>query len=244
MKYTNYFSMPKSFVDVVKRLTRDITEDDPKKISVTTLINPPRMRMLALRHWSSLEEDVSNHLWRILGSSIHYVMSKVEDTDRFIEERLEEKIDDFIVVGRPDLYEIKDKSVSDYKVTSVFAINSEKEEWIQQLNLYAFLYRKLGFQVNKAYIHAILRDWRRRETFKNKDYPKIPFKTIKIKLWSFKEQEDYIKERIKLHKEALDKKDEELVLCSEKERWKNDIRCLNYCLVAKKCSYWSEHYGK
>lgn len=224
MKYTNKYALPQSLVDVINNKTYDLSESDPKRISITTLINPPIQRLLTVRHWNELEEDVSDHIWRITGNAYHYILATTNKEDRFVEEKLTEEVDGITIVGKLDLYEKKDKSIEDYKVTSVWNVQlGTKEEWEKQLNCYAWLLRKAKFEVNSAYINAILRDWRKKELMRYDDYPKIPFVRIQAKLWSFEEQQKFVEDRIKLYKEVMNLKDNELPVCSEEERWSKPI---------------------
>lgn len=52
MLYKNQYGMPDAFVRVIDSLTHDLSESDPMRIGVTTLINPPRIRVLTVRHWN------------------------------------------------------------------------------------------------------------------------------------------------------------------------------------------------
>jgi len=221
MKYTNLYNMPEAFVRVIDSLTRDLSESDPKRVGVTTLINPPRIRVLTTRHWKELEEDYSDHIWRVLGNAIHYVLLNAENHTNLVEQKIEEIIDDITVVAKPDLYE--DKSVQDWKVTSVWSVKfKDRQDWEEQLNPYAFFLTRAGFKVEKLFINAILKDWRRSESLKYDDYPKIPFVRIEIPLWTTEQQEKFIKEKIKEYKIALHLADDELPLCTDKERWKKE----------------------
>jgi len=245
MKLTNEFQLPQSFVDVIHNITYDKTTDDLNRIGITTLISPPRIRLLSTRHWKHLEEDVSDSLWRILGSAVHYVLAKTDSSNRLVEEKLIEVVNGITIVAKPDLYEAKEKSISDYKITSVWAVKGDaKKDWIEQLNCYAWILRKAGFPIETAYIHAILRDWRKSEMKRYKTYPPIPFFSIQIDLWSFEAQQQFIESRVALYKSVLELGDTELPLCSQEERWDNDKRCQEYCVCHEFCNYWQENYGK
>ena len=67
------------------------------------------------------------------------------------------------VNGKPDLFEINQGHLMDYKYTSVWSLiysgEEGKIEWERQLNCYAWLLRKSGYTVNKLDIVVILRDW-------------------------------------------------------------------------------------
>jgi hypothetical protein len=260
MKYTNNFNLPQSIVDAIIKNTYDLSQNNPNVTSITTLINPPRIRHLTIRHWANIEEDVSTNFWRLLGSAVHEVLSRIHDTNRLIEERLfvdmitkklltvapdkklEVEAGHFYIAGKPDLYEDATKSIEDYKVTSVWAVSHEKREWTEQVNCYAWLYHKLGFKIEKAFINAILRDWRKSEWYRNseKGYPPFPFKRIEIELWPTKVQEKFLDTKLKEHQATLLLSDEDLPICSEEDRWKGNIRCKDYCFVNKFCSFYKK----
>jgi hypothetical protein len=223
MLLTNQYLLPQSFYDVINSLVYDPTESDPKRIGVTTLINPPRQRLLTVRHWDELEEDISDSIWRILGEAAHYVMSKAENEHRLIEEKITHDIDGITIVAKPDSYDDKTKAIEDFKVTSIWSFKfGAKLEWEKQLNCYAWSLAKFGLEVKSIHINAILRDWSKGEMLRYRDYPKIPFQKIDINLWSFEEQEKFIKEKVKEYKIALNLDDDELPLCDEKARWKTE----------------------
>jgi hypothetical protein len=272
MIYTNKFGIPQAVVDAISKNTYDLTKVDQNIISVTTLNNPPRIRQLSIRYWDKITEDASDNIWRLLGSCVHEVLSRIEGSHRLIEERIyydikDDKIitihpnDEFrpeenhvYVSGKPDLYDEKTESVDDYKVTSAYSLKYDKQDWVNQLNLYAFLYIKLGFKVKNLNINAILRDWNRNALLKDKtkEYPEIPFKHIQIPLWSLSQQEKYLKDRVKLHRIVRKLDDDELPLCTEKERWQKkdkkgnitDIRCCFYCPANLFCDYYIKNYVK
>jgi len=244
MQYSNRHNLPESIVDAIKKNTYDVKTNDPKIISITTLINTPRIRQLTIRHWDDIEVDVSDSIWLLLGSSVHAVMERISEKDRFIEERITEPVNGIMVTGKADLYEGKTCGIEDYKVTSVYKIKYDSPEWENQLNCYAWFYRKLGFVVNTIHVNAILRDWRRYEAQRQKDYPEFAFKKIDITLWTLEKQQAFIEKRVKLHLEAQTMKSEDLPLCTEKERWcnekKKDMRCQEYCNVNRFCSYYNK----
>ncbi len=229
MRLTNLYGLPESLVSVITSKNYDLTQSDPLRIGVTTLNNPPRIRQLSVRHWGSLEEDVSEQLFRILGDSVHYILAKTDQDKRLIEEKITEVIDGITLVGKPDLYDDDLKTIEDYKVTVVWSVKTIKSDWITQLNCYGWMLRKAGFEVNKAFINAILKDWSKTELLRfGGDYPKIPFKRIEIPLWTFEEQEKYIKERIALYKSTLNLLDENLPICTPEERWTGEDKFAIY----------------
>lgn len=226
MLLTNKHGLPESFVDVVKSLVYDPSEKDPKRVSVTTLIQNPTIKLLTVRHWPELEEDVTDHIWRILGNAVHYILEKADSNTRLSEEKLELEVDGLTVVGKLDLYDGKTCEVIDWKVTSVFAVKDGcKPEWEKQLNIYAYLLRKCGIEVKKLTINAIPKDHSKMEYMRfGGNYPPVPFKSIAVNLWTVEEQERYLRHRVALYKSVMDLTDDKLPICNPEERWaKKDV---------------------
>jgi hypothetical protein len=189
-------------------------EVEPNRISVTSLIAPPLMRKLAIEHWDEIEEDVSERLWALLGSAIHSVLQRYGEGENFeVEKKFELSEDKWTLVGHTDLIDKTLKSIEDYKVTSVWSfLLGDKIEWERQLNCYAYLARKSGYEINHLFINAILRDWQVNKVGEE-GYPEIPFWRKEIPLWTLEEQELYIKERLSLFsREARE--------CTDEEKWK------------------------
>lgn len=219
MKFTNKYNVPQSVYDAITKDNYDLSKTDLNVISATTLIYPPKQRLLKFRHWQELEEDVIENTWRLLGQAVHYVLQQAENSERLTEERINVPVNGKIVSGQADIYE--SKIIQDYKITSVWSVvysPDGKPEWENQLNVYAWLYRRLGFEVNKLRIIAILRDWSKSKV-NDGDYPILPIVTIEIPLWSFEKQQQYIEERVKLHQSYESATDDEIPICSPEERW-------------------------
>ncbi len=242
MKITNNYNIPESIYQALK----DEIEPSIEKLHITTLINPPYMHYLKIRHWNEIEEDASERLWALLGTAVHYVLEKYSPENSVAENRIEIKRDGFILTGKSDLYH--NGVISDYKVTSVWSfLYGDKKDWEQQLNCYAWLYRETGLEVKDIEINAILRDWQKSRV--NYDYPPIPFLRKKIRLWSKQEQDEYISNRLNLYnhiKSSLQFNEPPILddcFCSEEERWarvdkkgiKTYIRCQDYCPVRSFC---------
>lgn len=248
MIWTNKFNLPDSVAEAIKKNTYDVSRTDQNIISVTSLIGSPRIRQLTIRNWANITEDVSSGIWRLLGSAVHEVMGRISEDNRLIEERLSETIDDITVTGKADIYDATVHAIQDYKITSVYKVKTDVKDWENQLNCYAWLCRKAGFLVTKLFVNAILRDWSKGQSKRQKNYPPFAYKKIDIPLWTLKKQEKYIKERVKIHKEAMSKADNDLPLCTPEERWSNekrkDIRCQEYCNLKIHCDFWKAHYEK
>lgn len=220
MKYLNSFNLPPSFVEAVKKETYDISNNVKNRISVTTLIDSPRVKLLRERYWDRLEEDVTDNVWRLLGSSVHFVMDGISAENRLKEERLFVDVNGINITGKPDLYDGTTKTIQDYKLTSVWSVLlGDKPEWEKQLNCYAWLLRTYGFEVERIQIIAILRDWSKARAKREETYPKSAVAVIDIPLWSFEKQGEFVQERVNIHRAAENLPDEKLPECSSAEKW-------------------------
>ena len=221
MKITNKFNVPETLVALAKRNYYSKGKSD---YSVTEIISPPQIQVLRRKHWSEMEQDVTDQIWSMLGSALHVVAERGQTAGHVTEERLSVTIDDVVLSGAIDLQHEEEGQVviTDYKFTSAWALRQDKPEWEAQQNIYAWLVSKVKERPVKAVrICALIRDWSRREAQNKADYPQAPVQVIELPLWPLEKTEAYIRERIELHREAKVKNDweEDLPPCSEEDRW-------------------------
>ena len=221
MKITNKFNLPQTFGNVLSRPTYT---KGKAHLSVTELINSPRIVQLKNTYYDQLEEDVADKVWAIFGTAIHAVLELGKDENHIIEQRLHAELDGWNISGAVDLQRIEPDGivVSDYKTTGAWGVMNEKIEWEQQLNIYAWLVERIKqTPVKKVEIIAIIRDWSRRDAQTKEGYPEAPIKVIDVPLWSFEERENFIKERIRLHSDALfaTETGEDLPVCTPEQMW-------------------------
>jgi len=216
MKQTNKYNLPYSFVRALEKKT--YTRKPEWDFSVTELLKPVQIRALEKRHGDKITEDISERIWALLGSCVHEVLDKATGQDSLNEERLVVDVGGYTIAGKPDLLE--DNTLTDYKVTSVWkVIFGYSPEWESQLNIYRYLYKKYGFDIDKLQIIAILRDWKASDAENKADYPNVQVHTFHIPVWDLLDTKKYIFERIKAHKEAENLPDSELPFCTPEERW-------------------------
>ena len=222
MKLTNKHNLPQTFVNVLKRPTYS---KGRANLSVTQLINSPKIVALSAKFQDELEEDVADMVWSIFGSAVHSVLEHGKDPHHVIEERIHAEVDGWRISGAVDLQIINEDgaiSIRDYKTTSAWAVMNEKIEWEQQLNIYAFLVEKVkGVPVKDLGIVAIIRDWSRRDAANREGYPGAPIKELPIKLWPMQEREQFVKSCIAKHS-ACDfamEAGETLPKCTPEEMW-------------------------
>jgi hypothetical protein len=192
----------------------------PFDISVTSLIGPPKIFQLRKRHSEEITEDASDRVWTLLGQSVHKVLELAGGEAELTERRLYMNVNGWTVSGQTDLYETENKTISDFKVTSVFSFMlGTKSEWEAQLNLNAQLWREYGYAPRKLQIVAILRDWQASKAEFENDYPKCAVHIVDIPLWSPEECIHYATKRVVLHQAAAKMLDDSIPECSPEERW-------------------------
>lgn len=203
MKLTNKHHLPQTFVNVI---TRPTYSRGSSEISVTEILSPPQLILLRRRHADEIEVDAADQVWSLFGSAVHNILEHGKDDHHIVEERLFTTFESWRISGAIDLQEIQaDGSIiiSDYKVTSAWAVQQEKTEWVDQLNLYAWLVERVkGLPVSGLQIIGIVRDWSRREAAIKDSYPQAPIVTIDIPLWDSETRERFVKDRLTLHNEA------------------------------------------
>ena len=219
----NKYNLPKC---IVRAVQNDSYIKGPSDISTTTLIKPPRITQLESRYALDIEEDVSDLVFSLLGQSVHHVIERAALKSDIVEERIfyeGPETNHWKLSGQIDLLQA-DGSLIDFKVTSAWtamdALQNNKIEWEQQLNVYDFIASNNDlYPVQSLSIMAILRDWSKLRVMQSDTYPKKQAIMIPIRRWSREEQSNYIKQRISLHQESLHKTTDKLPVCTPAERW-------------------------
>ena len=221
MKLTNVNNLPETIINVIRRPQYSKGKSN---MSVTELLNSPRIVQLKRKHWDELTEDASDMVWSIFGTAIHGVLEHGKGDNHIVEQRIHVELDGINISGAIDLQELTEDGIilSDYKTTSAWAVMNEKQDWHNQLNSYAYLVEKAKkIPVVKLQIVAIVRDWNRRDAATRDGYPKAPIVVIDIPVWPFEEREAYIRKRISLHGDAMFEMetDGEMPECTSEEMW-------------------------
>lgn len=221
MKLTNEFGMPETIMNVIRRPEYSKGKSN---MSVTELLNSPRIVQLKRKHWDDLTEDASSMVWSIFGTAIHKVLEHGKGDNHIVEERIHIELDGMHISGAIDLQEVEPDGiiVSDYKTVGAWSVLNEKQDWHNQLNSYAYLVEAAKkVPVKKLQIVAIVRDWSRRDAATREGYPKAPIVVIDIPLWPFADREAYVRSRISLHGDAFFEMetDGEMPECTPEECW-------------------------
>ena len=212
------FEMPEKFAKVLKN---DYYKKNTE-YSVTQLLKPLQSSILQIRYGDKKEYEIEDRLWSFFGTAFHDAMENAEDDDSIIEERLKY----FKVSGKFDHFDVKEKTLYDFKFTSVwkavYADESSMKDYQIQLSIYAWLLKNAGFEVEKIANILIFRDWKKAEFERGKYDISKPYVTvyhdileeidgIPIKEW--------IDNKISKLDELKEVKDEDLPECTLEERW-------------------------
>lgn len=152
--------------------------------------------------------------------------------DKVLRENYPDGIDENIITEKTMTYEcegwtlsgtvdrviIDQKTIQDYKTTSVFQYiyKEEIKKYTQQLNIYALMAEDAGLEIDKLEVIMIFKDWSFMESKRNKDYPPQKVMVVEIKRLSNDKIETFVRRRVQLHQAA---EGGEIIECTPKERW-------------------------
>jgi len=226
MVITNKFGLPEPIANFARS---DKYTKGTADISVTSLIDSPRINVLRNAHAGEINTDVSELIWALFGTAVHHVLESTDDSENImVEERLYTELGGWTLSGALDHQELLPDGtvrITDYKVTSAWSIIFGKKEWENQQNVYAWMVENSkggkfsGKKVSSIRICALLRDWQKRKAEFDKEYPQSPITVVDLPLWD--DREDYVADRLTLHQEAQINFDlhDELPECSADEQW-------------------------
>lgn len=224
MKITNKHNLPQTFVNVLEKPSYS---KGGANLSATELLSSPQIVQLRKMHAEELEQDAMDMVWSIIGTAVHHILEQGADENNQVEERIHAELDGWSLSGAIDLQRILEDGieVNDYKTVGVYGVMNEKKEWEEQLNIYAWLVEKVKKQpVVGLKIIAIIRDWSRRDAETRANYPRTPVASIDINLWPMEQREEFIRNRIHAHSEALFAADTgaDLPPCTPAEMWEKE----------------------
>jgi hypothetical protein len=234
MKITNVQGFPQPIADAAinnAEMSRVLRGNfyDTDTISVTELLDSPRIRRLRHHHKDEIIIDVSDMLFAIYGVAVHSILEGA-DTTAIKEKRMTFKVTSrsgkaWNLTGAYDRLVLLDGVLQDYKTMSVFEHLSNKgyprKEREEQLNLYAWMLKQQDVKIVGLEAYGFMKDWKARESItKGEDYPKHVQKYNLIK-WDEETAHNFILDRLELFE------DDENYECTEGDRWaKPDIWAL------------------
>ena len=219
MIITNKLCLPQAFVDMA---SEDYTQD-PNRYSATALLKGVREAILEKRHANEIEQDVSDMIWMLFGRAVHSILENHQEGDHEIKEsKIAIDFEEYTLSGIFDLYNEKLAKVTDYKTCSVWkVIFGDYSDWRRQLLIYAWMMRKIGFEVSCGEVVAIIKDHSKSKAKFDKNYPQLPVKVIKFQFTEadFTEIKAWLKEKFAEIRRCESLPDDELPLCTLEERY-------------------------
>ena len=214
MKYTNDTGLPEVFAKAVMRDTYSRGKAD---ISATGLLKAPRQAFLEYQHDDEIVVDVSKQVWSLLGRACHNILESGTAKGYIVEQRFFTDCSGWTVSGQVDVQRIDPDGIvlMDWKTRKAYAVMNGRDSDTQQLNIYAWLLRRNGKEVKDLKIVNIIRDHSSFEAERNPKYPQTEVVVTDIDLWTFAEQEEFVRQKVEAHQLASIK----LPDCTPEERW-------------------------
>jgi hypothetical protein len=226
MKFSHLDTLPKV-------IQRAIIEDDYDRgpmtdISVTELIDSPRIFALKRLYKEYIVEDARNQIHSIIGRAVHkYLQGYARGTD-VAEQRLYATIDGIVLSGSMDIQEESDGgiTISDYKTWKVDKLKYPHDDLEKQLNAYAYLAEANGKKVTGLKGIIILKDWSMAKAKSGLFYPQSPVEIIQVPLKGVSETDEWIRKRISTFRKYVEQLQSPTDRCTESERWGSDDKLL------------------
>lgn len=225
MKLLNNHGLHEGLFHAVHSWFFEKQNPNPPHFRVTELIRPVQQVVLQRRHHDELETDVMDlmNAWR--GSAVHEFLSRHDKTNALQEFDLEIEMAGEKLKGKPDYYE--DGTIVDFKNCRVWSYiyKSSIQEWTDQLNIYAFMLKSMGFPVTALEIVAIFDDWSATEAKRNADYPRTRSVVIPILMYPDAKTKELLEDRIfKLSSRLSNFPDADLPECTPEEMWEDPTK--------------------
>lgn len=226
MRITNYYNLPNQFLKLFEE-----QEIEDNKFSVTELVRPTKQLILLRRLNNELEIDISEMMPAIVGKSIHKVLEIYSESKNcLIEQRFERKCNGITIIGKPDLVDIDNKILYDFKTASVFSFKYLRKDGVNeryklQVNLYRWLLK--DYEIDKLILIFFYRDWIRST---KEEFPLTPIVTKEVEKIDTKEVLGYVKNKTKEIEKYKDEPIDKIPNC-----YSNRNICDNYCMLKDFC---------
>jgi hypothetical protein len=136
----------------------------------------------------------------------------------YVEKRTEKEIDGYIISGKFDL--VINGVLHDTKTTKTYSYikGTNNREYTIQGSIYRWLNQDI---ITEDYltIEYLFTDWSPYEALANSDYPQNQTVSKRFPFLSLQETEEYLRQRIALYKENLNKDQLDMPQCSPVELW-------------------------
>jgi hypothetical protein len=200
------------------------------------LIDPPRVVQLKKRH-KDIVPPIKSVISAMLGTAVHEYYEKnltawavKHKYDKMVMERqlnheFEVNYRNIDVAKRmvSGRFDLKDgDELWDIKTAKAWKIifDPKLEDWHAQQNMYAYLCHLDGLEVKSINIQALYKDWLESAALRDtRTYPQSQVVHYELDFWPYEQTEAYLLERLELHVAQEETPDDELPMCTRKERW-------------------------
>lgn len=222
MQITNKEGLPQAWVAAARAEAKRY--DRFGWMSVSDLINPPRIVQLTRRHPDELVLDASEIRDRILGTGLHHVLESAPDFNAIKECRIVVHVhgkDISMKADRIELIKPREWRIRDYKSHKAMAvILGSKPTETMQVNFYRIGYEALfGISITEGVLEVLIKDWIKENALRDPTYPQTPVVEMPVELWPQAEAANALRDRVELHAKCESLEDKALPLCSPAERW-------------------------
>ena len=221
MIITNIHDLPPPVVRAAihAESSHDIGDAD---FSVTGLIEPPRIRVLTKKYEKMLSKDASEVGDSMRGTALDAWLGKFIEGEEMANVRLFVEVECdgkwYTISGEFDWFDPISGRLEDWKSPGVYEWTHPKAEREIQLNIYAYLLAKHGYTVNRIGNTFLFKDYSPSTAeYKGEDYPPASISSAdvdRVRRWSNTEVEEYIRGRIRLHRDSTEE-----TLCTDEDRW-------------------------
>ena len=226
MIYTNKFGLPESFYNAIVNANKDrgkYLEETKAYMTTTGFTRGVCETILHKRHSDKIVSDVSDNIWSLFGQAVHSILENNSADSEISEMAQTTEMCHKLVAGIPDVYDKKNHTLSDYKVTKVYAyILGDKLNYEIQLNINAYLLELAGYKVDKLEIVFMFKDFMKIKAETDSNYPNCEILRYKINKWDTQKTIDFMQQKIMEVIECEKLIDDDLPICTDKERWHKD----------------------
>jgi hypothetical protein len=159
----------------LRALKADNYDNEGSDFTVTQLLSPPKRTYLEIKNKKKENGDYAGYA-ALMGTTIHKLLEDNHDpkAGETVEKRHFMEMNDCKVSGCVDLYEKKDKRITDYKFVGGH-MDEIKEPYRLQLHMNGYLASQNGVEVKNVSLFVIQRDWSFLRSRFDSKYPQTPY---------------------------------------------------------------------
>lgn len=197
-------------------------------VSVTTLAKPVQAHYLTIRHWDEIEVDIRDCYPSLMGNIFHAIAEQNAMPGDRVEHRYGRTFKVTVdgiphrvhVHGACDRYNLEQGYMKDYKFTSMVAMNFDKSDYEQQLNILRFLLPEEEKQQIKTLSNIfVFRDYRASEAKEGRSPQPMFCKELAHPIWTDEKIKATIRTRLVEFIRSMHLPDDKLPACTKEELW-------------------------